>query len=147
MPRRHYQLCVVTEAASQHLFAGASQEQVAATTGCSRRTVGRWLQWLSQVADPAVLGQKLAAALGEPVLPRLRPLASRRWALRDAARRQVLERAATVLQLMEALGLALGLEPPGLRALVERVLAGRDRITSYRAPLIPELARGYPLLE
>jgi hypothetical protein len=147
VPRRHYQLCVVAEAASQHLFGGVAQQPVADQHGCSRRTVGRWLRWIADCADPGALGSQLLAAVGAPVLPRLRALAPRLRALRDAARRKLLERAATVLQLLEALGLAWGLEPPGLRGVIERVLEGRDRIPSYRAPLIPELARRHPLLE
>jgi hypothetical protein len=147
LPRRHYQLCVVAEAASQHLFSGVAQQPVADQHGCSRRTVGRWLRWIADCADPGVLGSQLLAAVGAPVLPRLRALAPRLRALRNTARRQLLERAATVLQLMEALGLAWGLEPPGLRAVIERAIAGAGRIPSYRAPLIPELARRHPLLE
>lgn len=147
VPRRHYQLCVVAEAASQHLFAGDAQERVAARHGCSRRTVGRWLRWLADCADPGALGSQLLAAVGSPILPRLRALAPRLRSLRNTARRAVLERAAAVLELLEALALASGLEPPGLRGVVEHVLAGRDRITTYRAPIIPELARRHPLLE
>jgi hypothetical protein len=89
----------------------------------------------------------MLAAVGSPVLPRLRALAPRLRALRNSPRRQLLERAAIVLQLMEALALAWGLEPPGLRAVIERAIAGRGRIPSYRAPLLPELARRHPLLE
>ena len=105
----------------------------------------RWLRWLAACADPGALGRRLLGAVGAPVLPRLRALAPRLRALHDAARRARLERAAVVLELLEALGLAWGLEPPGLRGVVEHVLAGRDRITPYRAPLIPELARSHPL--
>jgi hypothetical protein len=147
VPRRHYQLCVVAEAASQHLFAGDAQERVAARRGCSRRSVGRWLRWIAECADPGALGAQLLAAVGAPVLPRLRALAPRLRALRDGARRALLERAAAVLELLEALALAQGLEPPGLRGVVARVLAGRDRITTYRTPLIPELARCHPQRE
>lgn len=147
MPRRHYQLCVVAEAATQHLFAGDAQERVAAGRGCSRRTVGRWLRWIAECADPGALGAQLLAAVGSPVLPRLRALAPRLRALRDGARRALLERAAAVLELLEALALTLSLEPPGLRGVVEHVLAGRDRITTYRAPRIPELARSHPQRE
>lgn len=147
VPRRHYQLCVVAEAASQHLFAGDAQERVAAGRGCSRRTVGRWLRWIAECADPAALGARLLAAVGAPVLPRLRALAPRLRALRDGARRALLERAAAVLELLEALALAWGLEPPGLRGVVEHVLRGRDGIPSYRAPLFPELARSHPRRE
>jgi hypothetical protein len=138
---------VVAEAASHHLFTGAAQQGVADQHGCSRRTLARWLRWIADCADPGALGSQLLAAVGSPVLPRLRALAPRLRALRNAARRQLLERAAIVLQLMEALALALGLEPPGLRAVVERAIAGQGRIPSYRAPLIPELARRHPLLE
>jgi hypothetical protein len=148
VPRRHYQLCVVAEAASQHLFAGDVQERVAEGRGCSRRSVGRWLRWIGECADPAALGAELLAAVGAPVLPRLRALAPRLRALRDGARRALLERAAAVLELLEALALAWGLEPPGLRGVVEHVLRrGRDAIPPYRAPLFPELARSHPRRE
>ncbi len=147
VPRRHYQPCVVADAATQHLFAGVSQERVARAIGCSRRTLGRWLRWLAACADPGALSRQLLAAVGAPVLPRLRALAPRLRAGRDATRRAELERAALVLQLLEALGLAWGLAPPGLRGVIERVLSGGPRMPPYRAPLFPEFARSHPRRE
>ncbi len=145
MPRRHYQLCVVASATSQYLFdEGASQERIAAQHGCSRRTLGRWLRWLSRVADPAVLGQKIAAAVGAPLLPRLEEVRRRVRSQLGDAQRALLQRAAEVLVLCEALAAAWQLEPPGLRAVVEGAVGGRDRVTPYSAPSIPELARGHP---
>jgi hypothetical protein len=134
-------------AASRHLFAGDAQEQVAARHGCARRTVGRWLRWIADCADPGALGARLLAAVGAPVLPRLRALAPRLRALRDGARRALLERAAAVLELLEALALAWGLEPPGLRGVLEPGLAGRGRILPHGTLLVPELARSHPRRE
>jgi hypothetical protein len=54
------------------------------------------------------------------------------------ARRRAL---AVCLAGFEALGAALGLEPPGLRGVVTWVVAGRDRHTTLARPAIPELAR------
>ena len=142
IPRKHYQPCVVASATSRYLFdERASQEQVAAAHACSRRTLGRWLRWVAGLAATAVLASMVLAASGEVVLPGLRRVAGLARKARRAATRVVLERAAEILGLMESLAAAWGLEPPGLRAVLERVLDGRADLATHAAPLIPDLAR------
>lgn len=142
IPSKHYQPCVVASATSRYLFdEGASQDEIAAAHGCSRRTVGRWLRWVAGLAATAVLASMILAANGEVVLPGLRRVAALARKARSAATRAMLERAAEILGLMEALGSAWGLEPPGLRSVLERVLGGRADLATHADPLIPDLAR------
>jgi len=137
MPRRHYQLSVVAPAMSRHLFEGISQERVAESFTCSRRTVSRWLNWLAEVADPSALCRRLMDACDAVVLPKVEERVGVAWQRMCGSSR----RAAENLSLFEVLGVALGMAPPGLQSVVEKEIANRDRITTYRAPLIPELAR------
>ncbi len=129
-PHKHYQLDVVAEAAASYLLdPGAALEPVAAAFRCARRTVARWIQWVASLAAPAALLQRLAEITPAPIVPRrpAPPSSSRpRHALAD--------RAAEVLTLFEALGAALGAEPPGLRA----VLSGFGRVPTYAAPALPD---------
>lgn len=137
MPRRHYQLSVVASAMTVHLLDGVSQEEVADEHTCSRRTVSRWLRWLAEVAEPATLARRLMEASDAPVLPKVNDLARATWQrMRGMARR-----AAENLCLFEALSAAMGVEAPGLQSVVERVISSRDRVSTYRCPIIPELAR------
>jgi hypothetical protein len=141
-PNRHYQLCVVAHAVSDYLFGEKStQAKVAQEHDCSERTVGRWLRWVGAVAEPATLQREILEAADEPILSALPKVASIARKARMAVRRQIVTRAAQILSLMEALGTALGLEPPGLRGVVERVLHDRATIATYARPLIPEFAR------
>ena len=140
LPNKHFQGCVIASAVSQHVHGGDTLARVAATHGCSPRQAGRWMPWTAAIADPAALAAQVVEAVDAVVLPAARELAQRFEALRHAARRPMLRRAAQVLALMEALALALGLEPPGLRAIVERALNGRTDVGTYRRPVIPELA-------
>lgn len=136
MPHRHYQLCVVARGAMAALFGGLSLRKVAARCCCSVWTVARWLRWLAGVTTPANLAARLTEASGAPVLPELPPVrvpAGASGPLRTAA--------AWVLVLLEAIGGALGLEPPGVRAMVEAVLQGRSRHTTYASPEMPDFAR------
>ena len=145
MPHKHYQLCVVARASSRYVFGQRSTlSSVAAEHGCARRTVKRWVCWLAAVAEPAVLLSKLREAVDAPVVPRASRVAQLVRKARYALGRVVLERAAEVLGLCEALGSAWGLEPPGLRAVVERTVGHRSGIATYARPLIPELARSHP---
>lgn len=146
LPNKHYQGCVIASAVEQHVFRGDSLEQVARDHGCSRRQVARWLALTAAIADPAVLGAKLVEAVDAVVLPARRETAKRLQAVRDETRRRVLERAAQVLALTEVLASALGLEPPGLRSVIERFLNGRTDVGTYRRPVIPDLARGTQLM-
>ena len=53
MPRRHYQLCVVASATRQYLSEPRSTlTAVASAHMCCRRTVGRWLRWMTTSAIP-----------------------------------------------------------------------------------------------
>jgi transposase-like protein len=146
LPNKHYQGCVIASAVQQHVLRGDSLEQVARDHGCSRRQVGRWSTLTAAMADPAVLASMLVEAVDAVVLPAKYEIAKRLQALRNETRRRVLERAAQVLALAEALASALALEPPGLRAILERFLAGRTGVGTYRRPAIPELARGAQLM-
>ena len=146
LPNKHFQPCVIAAAVSQYLHGGGSLEAVAAAHGLSRRTLAGNLPWIAAIADPAVLLSKLVAAADAVVLPAVREVAQRFEAMRDPVRLAMLRRAARVLALMEALGSALQLEPPGLRAIVEHFLNGRTDVGTYRSPVIPELARGAQIM-
>lgn len=141
-PRRHYQLDVVAHAAGQYLFdQDASQERVAREHDCSRRTVGRWLTWIAGIAEPAKLAARVAEAAAVPVTMAEPKVAELSRKARGEARRLLLKTAAWVLALLEALGEALALEPPGLRGVLERHAQATGRLSTYAAAAIPELAR------
>ncbi len=107
---------------------------------CSQRTVRRWVDWTGGVADPQALARRILEALGEPVLAPIRPVTDRLRKACTRLRQAVLSRAGQVLCLLEALGQARGYEPPGLRSILEAVVAGRYRLTTYHSPFIPEVA-------
>jgi len=131
LARKHYQLDVVAQAAATYLFAPrATQQSVAEAFCCSRRTVGRWIRWIGELASPAALLRTLAEIADEPVRPKLLRIA--RTGPRERIAR--LARTAEVLTLFEALGAALGGEPPGLRA----VLGWLGRVPSYAEPALPD---------
>jgi hypothetical protein len=137
MPQRHYQLPVVAAAMTMHLLEGVSQEGAAEEHTCSRRTVSRWVKWLSEVTEPAVLARRLTEASDALTLPRVDDLARETWQrMRGAARR-----AAENLCFFEVLATATGLGSPGLASVVERVMSNRAGVSTYGAPTIPELAR------
>ncbi len=141
-PRRHYQLCVVASATSEYLFdAQASQRSVAAAHACSRRTIGRWLFWASRVAKPGDLQHHLLEVSDVPVIVKTRAVVDLARKALDTVREKVLTAAAEVLSLLEALGAALGYEPPGLQSVLQVVVADRDRVTTLASPSVPEFAR------
>ncbi|HEY3358359.1 MAG TPA: hypothetical protein VGQ83_34240 [Polyangia bacterium] len=149
LPRRHFQACVVAQATSQYLFdAAAAQEHVATAHGCSRRTLGRWLGYVGQVAAPADLERHVCAASEAPVLVQTPAVAALARKAASPPARARLTLAALCLVLFEALGAAWHLPPPGFGAVLQLALAERDRVTTYAAPAIPVLARrpGGPLL-
>jgi len=111
-------------------------QEVANEVGCDRRTVGRWGGWVPALGEPTVLVQKVVEATDAVVVPLVRAAAKRGG--------DVLRRAAQMLGLFEVLGLVWGLEPPGLRGVLCKLLRGRTGIATYARPLIPELARGQP---
>lgn len=126
VPRRHFHLAVGTGALSAYL-AGPSMslEKAAAAVSFSARTLGRFRDWVAKLALPAVLDRLVAVVSRAPILVPLLPVTDpRRKARRDGRRLGILERAAQVLSLTETLGAALGLVPPGLAALLTRVLRG-----------------------
>lgn len=138
---KHFQLCVVARATSRYLFEpGATLTAVGHEHNCSRHTVKRWLRWTATIAEPAVLMSRVLEATDAPLVPRLRPV--RQLARKAVAvGRLMLERAAEVLGLIESLCSAWGLEPPGLRAVVRRVVGERSGIGTYCRPAIPEFVR------
>lgn len=142
MPRRHYQACVVAQATSQQLFAADStQEAVAARYQCSRRTVARWLGWISAFVTPAELLTEIVARIDAPVVPGARPVTDLFRKGRDAVHRAALQTAAEVTVHLEALASVMRLAPPGFQSVLEPVLAGEPRLSTYTRPLIPEFAR------
>lgn len=141
-PQRHFQLCVVAKGTSRYLFdEKTSLSQVARECSCHRHTVGRWLGWEAGIARPADLQRHIAEASDVPVTVKIPPVAGLARKAVNAASRTMLKTAAQVLCLMEALGAAVGLEPPGLRSVVEAVLANRYRVTTYASPSIPDFGR------
>jgi len=140
---KHFQLCVVARATSSYLFEPeATLTGVGSEHNCSRHTVKRWLGWTAALAEPAILLGKVLEAVEAPLLPRLRPVERPARKAGNAAGRLVLRRAAEVLGLLEDLCSAWELEPPGLRAVLRRVLAERSGLGTYARPAIPELGRG-----
>lgn len=139
---KHYQFDVVAAAVGAYLFrTDASQAAIAREHDCSERTVGRWVRWVSQLADPSQLQRKLLDVLDKPVLAPVRAVAALARKARTTARRKNLPRAAQVLATFEGLGAAMGLEPPGLRGVLEATLGPRSGLGTYRRPFIPEFAR------
>lgn len=140
--QRHYQLCVVADATASYLFEpGQSLSSVAEAVGCDRRTVGRWVGWLAAVAKPADLLRHVLAAAQAPLLTRFLPAGRSVRQATSVLWHEVRHRASQVLSLLEALGAALSLEPPGLRSVVSAVWAGRYRATTYARPSLPDFAR------
>jgi len=142
LPRKHYQPCVVAKATADYLFdPSASQQAVADQYGCSRHQVGRWLSWLSELASPGALQARLVEASGEPVhLPTPEVTDLDRKAATKAGRARLV-RAALVLVLLEAIGAALCLEPPGLRAVLVLLSEGWRPLAPLAAPALPIVAQ------
>lgn len=140
---KHFQLCVAARAVSRYLFdPGGTLTGVGLEHNCSRKTVKRWLGWTAAIAEPETLLRKAVEAADAPLVPPLRPVAAVDRKARVALWSVVLERAAEVLALMERLCSAWQLEPPGLRAVMRRVVGERSGIGTYARPVIPELVRG-----
>ncbi len=138
MPQRHYQLCVVAHGLGRLLFEpGATIIAVALAATCSSWTVGRWMRWIAGIGAPADLQARLVEIADAPVLVEGRaPVRSSR----SAALRVAVQRAASVLQGIEALASAAGAATPGLGPVVEALVANRYRHTTYASPFIPEFA-------
>jgi len=141
LPRKHYQPCVAAQAVSQVVAEpGASQRQVAEELGCSRRQVGRWVDWVGSLASPDDLQARVVEEADAPVVVDQPTLAKRCRQAYTGARQAVLERAARVLALLEVLGCIWGLEPPGLRGVLVHLSEGWQALSSYASPAIPLLA-------
>lgn len=54
-PHRGFSLEVVASAVSAVAVGGKTQDEAAREHGCSRRSVGRWLRWVEDLAEPAEL--------------------------------------------------------------------------------------------
>lgn len=140
-PARHFQLEVVAEALAQYLFnANATQHGVAAWATCAVRTLRRWIGWVGSVTTPRELVARLVELTGQPV--RLKnPMGETLQKGACASRRLLARTAGWNLVLLEAIGAAIGLEPPGLRAVLLRVVGDRSGVTTYARPAFPEFAQ------
>jgi transposase-like protein len=140
---KHFQPCVAARAVSRYLFEpDGTLTRVASEHSCSRQTVKRWLNWTAAIAEPATLLCKVVEAADAPVVLPVREVGQAGRKARNALGRELLARAAEVLALMESLCSAWSLEPPGLRAVLRRVIGERSGIGTYARPVIPELVRG-----
>jgi hypothetical protein len=132
----------VSGAVQEYLFeADTSQERIAKRYGCSRRTLGRWLGWVAGLVDPTAVQERVLAAQDALILVPLRAVASLMDKARSEAARKLLEAAALVLAHLEALAMALGLEPPGLRSVLRTAAPLGARQSTQSRPLLPEFAR------
>lgn len=141
MPRRHFQLCVVAHGTNKFLFEPRETlTSVADEHQCSRRTVGRWFNWIAGIADPSDLIRRLHSVSKEAALSAGLKISEMITRAVNTGK-EVYQRTAQNFCILEALGEAYRYEPPGFRGVIEAVIANRDRITTYRFPFIPELAR------
>jgi|GEM_PF-1159105 len=141
-PNRHFQLEIVAVAVARYLFsAEATLSSVATWAKCAVRTVGRWIEWVGAVSTPSDLVARLTEVAGAPIRIRSLPVAEQTRKARAPTRRRLLEAVAWNLALLEALCQALGLEPPGLKSVLIRVVCDRSGRTIYASPTLPELAK------
>jgi len=134
MPRRHYQLCVLAHGITR-FFASPHETltSVAEDHCCSRRTVDRWLHWIAGVVEPSDLLRRLYLVSRERALKTIFKV---RGILREVPDKIIYQKTVNNFCLLESLG-----NPSGLGFMIEKAVADRDRITTYRYPFIPELAR------
>jgi hypothetical protein len=141
MPRRHYQLCIVDCATRKFLYdPHATLTSIADEHCCSRWTIRRWLNWIAGIGEVSALIDRLTEALKQSVSTTTVKVDDTLKAACCVCKKAFL-RSAKILCLLDALGLAYGYKPPGFMHLIEAVIAGRDRVTTYQSPAIPELAR------
>jgi type II secretory pathway predicted ATPase ExeA len=96
--------------------------------------VSRWLHWVPALAAPELL-QRLVMQLAEDlVVPAVRAVEGLARKATSVARCVLLERAARVLCLLEALAMVRGLEPPGLRGVVETAMHVVDALLADERP-------------
>jgi hypothetical protein len=141
MPRRHYQLCIVAHATDKFLLdPHVTLTSIAYEHQCSRRTVGRWLNWISGIAEPPTLIDRLFSVSKElPFTTILMVFAIIRKITGTGKR--IFQRTAKNFYILEILGMTYEYYPPGFRGMIETTISNRDRLTTYRRPFIPELAR------
>jgi hypothetical protein len=145
LAHRHYQGCVVSSAVSEYLFEkDATLSAIADRIDCARRTVGRWVVWISALAEPSALSARVVEASGVPVVPPVPPVAREAAKCASMLTRQVLATAALVLGLLGVLGEALGCEPPALSSVLKRFVGERSRAWTGAQCSIPEFARRPP---
>jgi hypothetical protein len=141
MPRRHYQLCVVASATRQFLFQPRTTlTSVATAHRCCRRTLGRWLHWIGGIAKPSDLIRRWFSVSNKDAFTAVFEL-SRVFKQSVGTKRKAFQHTARAFCILEALGTLYEYEPPAFRGLIEAVISNRDRVTTYRFPTIPELAR------
>ena len=128
--RGHYQPCIVARAVARVVVDGGPTA-VARDHGCDRRTLGRWIERVAKVAEPAQLSRVLIMAADQPTLP-APPTARTSRSPRLTA---LGARAIGVLALLEALASLHGLSPPGL-------LHARVWVPANAAPTAPTAIRG-----
>jgi hypothetical protein len=139
MPRRHYQLCVVGHGVIQ-FFSDPRETltSVAEAHCCSRRTIGRWLHWIAGIADPSDLLRRLSHISKKAALSNFVKVYK---IFKKVPNKIIFQGTVKNFCFLEALGRAYGYAPSGFRGMIETAIANRDRITTYRCPFIPELAR------
>ena len=139
MPRRHYQLCVVAHGVLQFLSdPHETLTSVAEAHCCSRRTIGRWLHWITGIAEPSDLLRRLYHISMQAALSSLFKVYE---ILKKAPNKIIFQGTVKNFCFLEALGIAYRYAPPGFRGMIETTIANRDRMTTYRYSFIPELAR------
>lgn len=111
--RAHYQPCIVSHALEKMAAEPeTTAAEIAAAAGCHRRTLGRWIDRVAAISEPAHLAAAIVAEADAPVLPAV-PVEVRRPGRSHVHARLV--RALAVLVLLEALASVRGLEPPALQ--------------------------------
>jgi len=136
LPRRHYLPCVIAEAVAAVTIGGATKASTARDFGVDRRTLGRWIEWAAQVAEPAVLQCELLDATDAAVVvpTPVETLRREPWGTATS----VHARAAHVLALCVALASALALPPPELGSVLMHY-AGPRCASTDQAPAIEAL--------
>jgi hypothetical protein len=141
LPNRHFQLDVVAEAVARYVFtAETTLLSVATWAKCAQRTLTRWIEWLGAIATPEDLVARLTGLAGQPIRLKSVSVASQDREGRRLPRLNLLTRAAWNLALLEALGQALSVEPPGLKSVLMLGSGDRSGVTTYASPVLPEFA-------
>lgn len=110
--RAHYQPCVVSRAVAEVVLGDdGTLSSAAREYDCHRRTLGRWVERVSSVAEPATLAREIVSEAGAPVLP-APPVKT--MTTSSVRMRAFGARAVWILALLDALASLRGLEPPGL---------------------------------